>query len=811
MKGKIIAIFFVFVFLLSFIPSDSIKATSINSRINFEGFPAPGQYSGGTIVGLTTVRKAGAFNISAVSPHTGVRSFSIGAGCKGWWNLSYSLLNVITQWKTWIYNDPGNIGRFEIGFYNKTLGSSINFDNYPSDSSEYSKYMVIMGSNLKGTSTIGYINSVGSAVNVVTWSGVAGWYDFNWTTTSDVGDILYMYRGASSTLGTACNMTSITNNYRIDRMYFKGISSLPTLYMDDLNFTTSNSYAGTGGGSGGCVDLSSYTMFGNTHSNYGNDIKEKGIRVSHGMPVTATIKAIQLPIYQSFFNDYDDNLNNYSLYIGLSPLGSPSCSFDENGITILEWDVSISLTNELLYLTFYHDYTVRYGDIYWQIYTGGYDEDIDRDGYHHYFTGNDDPSITTYWDGDYYSQHHDIVWAMYILQDIINPPPEETYNDTLGVSGYLYKNSTGYVYDINSPIILDYTLTTTAYNYQIIGYNNGSIIWDLIFPFNCIYPSGNCIYYTQTIGKYNFSLIQNLNTLKKKITCWVIGNIGQYRLYTMPTSTNQFESYSVYYKYLHGSIDGVIGCFSSIEDANSLTNAIYRTNVIDGTTGSFVYSGNEGNIDYWRMFVNNSYNTPVGEISIHYIQSQSGNTLTAIPENLIIKEHNPDMFYTTIEWSHLFSGSDIKIKVGNTEYTAKEGYGRIQFRPTVDGTYTARMYKDQNGTIEDLAFCYFTVTIDETVVNPDENGDIGELLPPPYSYIMGAIITIVLMILPSIALGKIGMSGSESLKYVPIFSGTMGFILSCLIGFFPWYSIFALLFVLILIIVVLYLAKNKSG
>jgi hypothetical protein len=60
------------------------------------------------------------------------------------------------------------------------------------------------------------------------------------------------------------------------------------------------------------------------------------------------------------------------------------------------------------------------------------------------------------------------------------------------------------------------------------------------------------------------------------------------------------------------------------------------------------------------------------------------------------------------------------------------------------------------------------------------------------------------------SLGKIGISGSESLKYVPIFSGTMGFILSCLIGFFPWYSIFALLFVLILIIVVLYLSKNKE-
>jgi hypothetical protein len=75
---------------------------------------------------------------------------------------------------------------------------------------------------------------------------------------------------------------------------------------------------------------------------------------------------------------------------------------------------------------------------------------------------------------------------------------------------------------------------------------------------------------------------------------------------------------------------------------------------------------------------------------------------------------------------------------------------------------------------------------------------------------MGAIITIALMILPSIGLGKIGMSESESLKYVPIFSGTMGFILSCLIGFFPWYSIFALLFVLIMIIVILYLSKKNQ-
>jgi hypothetical protein len=96
------------------------------------------------------------------------------------------------------------------------------------------------------------------------------------------------------------------------------------------------------------------------------------------------------------------------------------------------------------------------------------------------------------------------------------------------------------------------------------------------------------------------------------------------------------------------------------------------------------------------------------------------------------------------------------------------------------------------------------------VIKPSGEDDFSGFLPAPYSYIMGAIITIMFMILPSIALAKIGISQGETLKYVPIFSGTMGFILSCLIGFFPWYSIFALLFVLILIIVVLYLSKKNQ-
>jgi hypothetical protein len=51
---------------------------------------------------------------------------------------------------------------------------------------------------------------------------------------------------------------------------------------------------------------------------------------------------------------------------------------------------------------------------------------------------------------------------------------------------------------------------------------------------------------------------------------------------------------------------------------------------------------------------------------------------------------------------------------------------------------------------------------------------------------------------------------SDLLKYIPVFSGSLGFIVSCLIGFFPWYAIFILVSIIVMILAVLYLSKKNQ-
>jgi len=81
-------------------------------------------------------------------------------------------------------------------------------------------------------------------------------------------------------------------------------------------------------------------------------------------------------------------------------------------------------------------------------------------------------------------------------------------------------------------------------------------------------------------------------------------------------------------------------------------------------------------------------------------------------------------------------------------------------------------------------------------------------LEAPYTYIMGTILTLVCLIAPAILIKSTNFQ-SEILKYVPLFSGVLGFIISCLIGFFPWYAIFALILVLVVILLVVYQSRKE--
>jgi hypothetical protein len=172
-----------------------------------------------------------------------------------------------------------------------------------------------------------------------------------------------------------------------------------------------------------------------------------------------------------------------------------------------------------------------------------------------------------------------------------------------------------------------------------------------------------------------------------------------------------------------------------------------------------------------------------------------------------ISRNNPENKSIIIQGTHLFPGCDVSVYINNIFVS---NVGDTQdftcfYTPKTEGYYNATLRINQNGTIIILAYTdpLFTVTL----IGGEQPEEQQPFLPEPLSYIAGTLLTIFLLALPLMIIGKYKIENDVA-RYSPIFTGCLGFILSCLVGFFPWYAIFVLIFILTLVIIIMWLQRK---
>lgn len=823
MKGKILITFFVALFLLTIIPYDSVKAVSTTTEIDFElpyGVKNT-QFDDGFL--KTTRSKYGGtkdFNVTDVNPRSGVLGFHVSAPTSfttcytlGWFNFTYSKSLFMTNIKMGFGHVTASApGYYQyVVFYNRTTHGNLISSNPP----------VLVNAQLYAMAYF-CITSSGANYYLQTKTGQQkinnSQHEFiEIEITNNNGyqiDYYTNYLGTRISMGaehTPYNSTSFINDCRIDScIIFSGVPGATgcSVYYDDLNFTTSTSY--TSGVVTSCgYNLGAYQKIGIDNTPNTADISSYQLMKIYNVFTSGTLNGVSLCVSPSQYA-YDSNLNNYTCTLLGFDLGGADC-FDIDGFMYrLFWSANINLgayTSEnqqsgyLLYAQFFHTKKL-WGNTYWQVCIGSQDSDLDSDGNTYFKYGSTTGVPQT-------RLERDLGVSFYVTGALHNAT--YGYNDRLGLHNYVGSNSTGFQYTLGQPegIVCSYLLDSGAYSYKLEIQRNGTLVKT---NFNLQYPSGVIGYIPTTIGRYTFKLYSYHYVYN--ITAYVSGTLPSFFISTDPVITNPFQSYDIFYKFYHAQgLTGIIGIFHSQSDCNDFNKAFQHIDISNNVTSTVPYTSTATTNEFLTLFINSTQKSPIA-YAIHVVRNPNvaENYILVSSENIEIVKGNPTALNVTIYGNHLFPLCDIGIYIdGALKKSVKyEQVFSYDYVPLLGGEHNISLRVMMNGTLTTVSHCHLTVTI----INPEEEegggGDLGGLLPPPYSYIMGAIITIALMILPSIALGKIGISGSETLKYVPIFSGTMGFILSCLIGFFPWYSIFALLFVLILIITVLYLSKNKQ-
>lgn len=808
MKGKILITFFVALFLLAIVPYETIQATSSTYEIDFESCIADSPITYSQTTYIMTKKKSGYVNASSSVPKTGLTDLGIysigGIGGSGWINLSYDKSVYLTSFRIWLratYSVSST--EFYMIMYNKTTQwSKLSSALSPNTTNSILTFMASYSGTGLGSAISG--NYIAGSSKL--WSI---YNQINISITDSLGHGTLWRNNSTPVTFTCSNSTAINNDCRIDSIYFYSTDWHSVNYIDDINLTLSTSYEPSY--SGGCgYDLSSYQKIGIDNTPQTVDINGYQLMKIYNVYSNGYLMGVSLCVSPSQYA-YDSNLANYTCSLLGFDLGGADCFSQDGFMYRLFWSANINLgtpTSEnqqsgyLLYAQFFHTKKL-WGNTYWQVCMGSYESDLDSDGNTYFKYGSTMGVPQTRYE-------RDLGVSFYLLGGLHNA--SYGFTDRLGLHNYVGSNSTGFQYTLGQPegIVCSYLLGNGAYSYRLEIYKNLTTL--VKTEYNLQFPSGVIGYIPVTIGRYTFKLYNYHYTYN--ITAYVSGTLPDFFITTNPLMTSPFQSYDIFYKFYHAQGNrGIIGLFHEQSDCNNFLNAFQHIDIANNITTSTPYSSTATENEYLTLFINNSQKSPVA-YTTHIIKNPNvaENYIIASSENIEITEGNQEGANITIYGTHLFPLCDIGIYIdGALKKSVKyEQVFNYDYVPLIGGLHNVSLRVMMNGTLVTLDYCMITVTI----ITPDEGegggGDLGGLLPPPYSYIMGAILTIVIMVLPTIALGKIGMAQSETLKYVPVFSGSLGFILCCLIGFFPWYSIFALSFILIMIIVVLYLSKKKE-
>jgi len=799
MKGKMIIAFFVAMFLLSIIPYDSINVSAVSNSYS-EMVDNPPYLANQQLDGRHNIYShtyCGNSFSTIASPFSGTHSFSLGAGTSGnRGNFTFGGTKLI---------DFSFVFYFVFGGF--TTGTTttyyLNFKN-PLNATIGSWYITLQSfgnAQINGGTPIPHNTWYYSKISINSMNQLHIEVQDHHKTTYYTHTNITLSDWVTNLSTIVCTSSSI-GQQRID-----------TMYIDNINFTLGD-YSG-GGGSGGCIDTSGIDYYSKNIEVFDSylDISSPFIEFTSHSSLSLTPEVFELWVGSALYEG-DSDTSNYFLYINGISCGNPICFYLLSGQTyVLQWDLSsISpISEEVLIFELAHSITFD-GTHYWNI----------ARATANLLYGPPSPTMITYKNTgtngvlDGTPEYSGSCWKLY-FSAFGTPEDEENTDFDVGINLIGFNTHPTY----NTPYSFIYetiyfeVFSNRTDNYYHLNISKGAVTQGNeqgypkdIYSYHVIHG-----YTPTTEGNYTVSLCRDSNNVivdhkHFNITTKTV----DYAIWTFPNPSNTGVNHgvTVYISddtvfqnyYVSGVVDeDLVNNFNS-SDRKIIVGTLDGNKYWSTSLITFAISGWE----YWRLWGTNDNISfiPLTSPYLHYVNSLTQNNYirTSLTNGEGYTGESFNVYglhsYILSQVSVYLDNKPIKDVSTNVSFLIPYSFSNV-------GTHTFSLRVFNDGVWETVDSVVVSITI-----KPSGGGELGGMLPPPYSYIMGAIITIVLMILPSIALGKIGISGSESLKYVPIFSGTTGFILSCLIGFFPWYSIFALLFVLILIIVALYLAKSKQ-
>jgi hypothetical protein len=563
------------------------------------------------------------------------------------------------------------------------------------------------------------------------------------------------------------------------------------------------------GGIGLCGDFTGYESIGETFGSLPTSFTTDTLEQEYDIVSSFTLFGVELPIHTSQYT-FDSDYTNYHVRINGAVFYACSIKNYLPWEKIVVFDLTdrpIAIIDEKVLFEFYNDNGKLNGMI----------TSLDRD-----FDGNrnlkhGDNTENGVYDGSLWGVNVEFLYRFYYTSMVI-PTENPGLGNSISFGGYAKKNSSIPLYYLNdslySGVIVYSTVDSLIPDRYVRLYyaNNHTEITISDFPLlmdNYFMASGVIAF---SVGNFYVNISNYDETMTYAHSHFdVINNPDESDMWIQsePPITLCLEDYTITYKYLQEN--GHMGCIAMFldDDIYNIGDSYYHGFLISSnTTDSFSYRplmGGCGN-QYWTFFVyiNGTY-FPTGMMHIHmqYTGDTENNIDTLPKNNAFIGDE------VTIYGNHNFIGQDIRILFnGVTKYYV--GMEQSFSYPTIF-TKTGAVNITLCRYLSNSSYDY----LDSVIIMISENEEIKEpivLLEPPFSYIAGAILTILFLVMPVILIGTTvkDIMQSDLLKYIPVFSGSLGFIVSCLIGFFPWYAIFILVSIIVMILAVLYLSKKNQ-
>jgi hypothetical protein len=619
---------------------------------------------------------------------------------------------------------------------------------------------------------------------------------------------------------------------RIDRIFVKNAYQYGNegTHLDDMSFTFSSSYSGLEGV--GCLDVTGLTQVGH-FGNCEGDVPTPHIYKTYNIPVTTTIKAVELKVSSAQYDD-DPSISNYACSINGLSIGTPVCFNQESYYYVLQWTCNYTVNNEYPTFDFYH--SIQTGTRYWNVgISCNSIDDLDGDGVVSFSYTDYTLSYEWKWigilpfyvpiHGSYtYDRNADLSMRFWTT----GFPSQETYNysDVLGLSGYTFENSTGYVYNLTrgyTTVMGGYTLSTPALAYTIRVFRNGTEIYEYGFPLDCVYPGSSFGFSPTQQGRYYIRLYTTV--YRKNVTAWVVGTLPDYLISTSPTVSNQYDRYMVNYRYYHPQgYTGAIAMDLDKSILNKYASTLYHVSPIaNNQSNFFVYNSDSSNAEYWGLYVNaNSVYTKVTDAT-HYIRIPSihENDIYPYPtNNLEITGNNENNAQMILKGTHIFPGANIDVYVNGVwiKSVGDSQYFQAPYTPTHAGVFHATLVWHANNTDVELDSCDFTVSTPET--SPTKPMIDTSFIPKDmYPYIaIGLIVAFMFMPLFFIYSMNQVMSKYNTKVEIPTLTMTVmsvsmaivGFILDIIFGLLEWWTVFVFIFILLLVFLILWI-QRKTG